>query len=97
MAVPEHDLTAFENLDRVDRERWSIACAATFKAYPAELTHAIAAGGFRKFLAIARPIWRVHGFQYEDYRRAYEWIVARSKRLMDRGILRGGGEQIRID
>jgi hypothetical protein len=85
--------TRLEAVDQLDRQRWSIAVAETFRAFPVEFTHAMADEGFDKFLAVTRPHWEVHGFHLDDYRRAYDHLVARSQRLKARGQFTGGGER----
>jgi hypothetical protein len=76
------DLTHLEDLDRVDRHRWSIACAYMFiKKMPAEAIIACASGGFDKFLAIARPVYEGHAFKYEDFQRIYKYIKREGERL----------------
>lgn len=92
----EVDLTAWDDLDRVDRVRWSKAVAYAFKIFPAEVLHAIAAGDERTFIERARPVLAHHGFRYEDYQRMYALIKQRSERLLAKGILVGGGEDITL-
>lgn len=77
----ETDLTHLENLDRVDRERWSIAASeALIKSQTPEAIAAIAAGGLDKFVWIAKPVYAGHAFKFEDYKRMYERICAASRR-----------------
>ena len=71
----ELDLTKFENLDRVDRERWSIAASeALIKSQEPRVLKAISAGGLDKFISIARKEYDGHAFKYEDYKRMFERI-----------------------
>lgn len=93
----EKDLTAFENLDRVDRHRWATACAAAFyKSQPAEAVHAVVAGGKQEWLRNARSIYANHEFHEEDLIHMWDLICRYSSKLAARGILVGGGETITL-
>jgi hypothetical protein len=79
--MSELDLTKFENLDAVDRERWSIAASeALIRSQTPEVLAAIAAGGLDKFMAIAKPIYAGHAFKFEDFKRMYQRICRASSR-----------------
>lgn len=92
----ERDLTQHENLDRVDRERWCRAIAYTYRIFPAEVIHAIVAGGKAEFIRIARQEYANHCLHYEDFERIFELITARSERLKAKDVLVGGGEQLNV-
>jgi hypothetical protein len=73
--APERDLTALEDLDRVSRERWSIAASeALIRSVGSEALIAIAVAGFDEFLRVSRPIYEGHAFQFIDYQRMYARI-----------------------
>lgn len=81
MSTRETDLTRLENLDRVDRERWSKAFAFLFiKEMPSEAIIAIGAGGFQRFLNTARPTLANHEFKFDDYKRMFAIIKAEGER-----------------
>ena len=76
------DATALETLDRTSREEWSIAASeALIQSFPGSVIITIAAAGFDAFLKRAKPIWDVHGFRFEDYRRAFDRINLAAERL----------------
>lgn len=78
----ETDLTHLENLDAVDRKRWSIAASeALIKSQTPEALAAIAAGGLDKFVSVSRPIYEGHAFKFEDFKRMYQRICSASRRL----------------
>jgi hypothetical protein len=71
----ELDLTNHENLDRVDRERWSKAFAFAFiKSQPSEAIIEIATKGFSEFLRVAKPVLEAHAFKFEDFQRIFAII-----------------------
>jgi hypothetical protein len=81
----ELDLTKHENLDAIDRERWSIAASeALIKSNTPDVLAAIAAGGLDKFVSISRPIYAGHAFRFEDFKRMYERICRASRKLAAR-------------
>lgn len=75
-ALPAQDLSQFENLDAVDRERWSKAAAYAFiKSQSSEVIIAVATRGLDEYIRIARPIYEGHAFRHEDYVRMFGFIV----------------------
>lgn len=79
--MPDRDLTHLENLDAVDRKRWSIAASeALIQSQTREVLVAIAARGLDEFIRVSRPIYAGHAFRFEDFKRMYERICRASRR-----------------
>lgn len=76
------DATNLENLDRMDRERWSIACAETLIQTVGNAgVLEIAARGRFEFMRVAMPIYEGHAFKYDDYSRMFDRIAETAQRI----------------
>jgi hypothetical protein len=75
-------LREFNQIDQIDRERWSVAAAyAIASCADVPTLHAIVAGGEDEFIRVARQNLSGHSFHLDDYKRIYHMLVRRAAKV----------------
>lgn len=77
--APTNTLNQLNPLEGVSQDRWARAIGAVMAGLPIVAIHAMAAGGYKQFRAVATPVLEGHGLDEAGYRRIYAMLKRTSE------------------